>query len=396
MTAATTPRKPRVLWLHTQPEHYHNCMMDDLAKEGTYEYIAAFSYKGQGWYTEVPTPRVATTVFLEPKPGLERSAPTMRSAYHKDWRAQLYPLEFDAAIVAGYGYRAHRELIRDCRARKIPVAMFSDSNIRSQRGDTFRDRARRMLKKRVLRPLIADVDYLLTANRLGVAYWRYYGAAACKIVRCPYYADYSRVDAARQTSRAVVLDRLKLPGEARYIFSAARLVPAKGLHLAIQAFRELKLAERGWHYVLAGVGPLESELKTLAGELEGRGVHFVGFQQPTDNLAVMAHADVFVLPSVYEPHGIVVQEAMASGTPVLASDVCGAAYDLVRPGVSGELFVSGNVQSLEQKLAALIGDGQRLAAMRASSREAFERWFAATSPIWVIPDVVSRMLRQRA
>ncbi|MGN6370191.1 MAG: glycosyltransferase family 4 protein [Phycisphaerae bacterium] len=396
MTADTTSRKPRILWLHTQPEHYHNCMMDDLARGGAYEYIAAFSHKGRGWYTEVPTPQVARTVFLEPRSGFEKGAPPFRGKFHKDWRADLYPLDFDVAIVAGYGSQTHREVIRDCRSRGIPVAMFSDSNLRSQRGRTVKARMKRALKRRMLRWLIADVDVLLTANRLGVAYWRYYGAAASKIVRCPYYADYARVEIARQTERASALERLKLPADTRFLFSAARLVPAKGLDLAIRAFRELGLALRGWHYVVAGVGPLEAELKAQAGELLGKNIHFIGFQQPSDNLAMMAHADLFLFPSVYEPHGIVVQESMAAGTPVLSSDASGAAYDLVQRGISGELFTSGDSGKLAQKLAALVNDPRRLDAMRLEARRDFERWFAATSPIRIIHETATRMLKTKS
>ena len=78
----------------------------------------------------------------------------------------------------------------------------------------------------------------------------------------------------------------------------------------------------------------------------------------------MAHADVFVLPSVYEPHGIVVHEAMAAGTPVIASDVCGAAYDLVDAGVNGEIFRSGDAEDLRAKLLAVLGDAERARQLR--------------------------------
>ena len=303
------PDRPRILWLHTQPEHYHNCMMDDLARQGQYEYIAAFSTKGKGWYTETPTPTIAQTVFLRPRAGYENRAMTFASRYHEDWRADLYPLHFDAAIVAGYGSRTHREVIRDCWRRGIPVAMFSDSNLRSQRGRGMKDRLKRALKTRMLAGLIADVDLMLTANRLGVAYWRYFGVPRSKIIVCPYYADYSRVEVARETVRADVLRKNNLPADARYLYSAARLVPAKGLDLMITAFINANLAARGFHYVVAGVGPLDAALKSQAGALLGKNIHFLGFQQPSDNLALTVHADLFVLPSIYEPHGIVVHEA---------------------------------------------------------------------------------------
>src|SRR5438105_3115709 len=153
----------RVLWLHSQPEHYFNCMIDDLARGGGYflpgmmreeegpevEYIAAFTRRGPGWYKDNPQPMVARTVFLRVAGAadIQERVPGFREKYHVDWRADLMPLNFDAAIVSGYAWRTQRELVAECRARGIPVAMWSDSNLRSQRGRGFKARLKRRLKK---------------------------------------------------------------------------------------------------------------------------------------------------------------------------------------------------------------------------------------------------------
>jgi len=99
----------------------------------------------------------------------------------------------------------------------------------------------------------------------------------------------------------------------------------------IRAFAASGLGDRGWKYLIAGTGPLEAELKMLAGKALGKTVHLLGFQQPADNLALMAHAEAMVLPSRFEPHGIVVGEALAAGTPVLLSDIVGAATGWSHP-----------------------------------------------------------------
>jgi glycosyltransferase involved in cell wall biosynthesis len=254
------------------------------------------------------------------------------------------------------------------------------------------------LKRQVLKKIIRQVDLLLTANRLGVAYWRYYGAPRSKIEICPYYSDYARIDAARGRARQEVLGRIGLRAEDRVLFSAARLVPDKGLDLAIRAFRTLGLGAREWKYVIAGIGPLEKELQALAGEELGKTIHFVGFQQPTENLALMAQAKMLLLPSRYEPHGIVVAEALAAGTPVMASDVVGAAYDLVNRGVSGLIFRSGDEGDLAAKLRSVtegVLGGELLERLQAGARPAFEAWYRLTSPTVVVPVAVRRMLAGR-
>jgi len=400
--------KKRVLWLHTQPEHYHNCMMDALEeagqRAGDMEYIAAFSQAGSrgeaggALSTEVPVPQVAQTVFLRMKEGRRGGGakPGFWGGIHDNWREDLYPLKYDIVIVAGYGSRTFREVIADCHKRGIPVAMFSDSNMKSQLGGGFKEWAKRTLKRQMLKKIIAQTDVMLTANRLGVEYWKFYGAAAEKVVVCPYYADYRRVETASRTNREEVLTKLGLRKEDRLILSAARLVPAKGLDLMIRAFLASGLGAKGYRYVIAGVGPLEEELKALCGKGEGgelgKTILFAGFRQPSEVLALMHHADVFVLPSVYEPHGIVVQESLAAGTPVIASDVAGAAYDLVEPGINGEIFRSGDWQNLQKKLEAVLADAAKLASMREASREKFEAWHAEFSPITVVERVMRELL----
>src|SRR5262245_51797193 len=116
-TNQPAPPRRRILWLHTQPEHYFNCMLDDLQGNTPYtvpawsspepgesfDWIAAFQTRGHAAYTDYPQPRLARTVFLTLKKGREKEALTMRGRIHADWRADLLPLKPDAVIVSGYG-----------------------------------------------------------------------------------------------------------------------------------------------------------------------------------------------------------------------------------------------------------------------------------------------------
>jgi glycosyltransferase involved in cell wall biosynthesis len=394
----------RILWLHTQPEHYFNRMMDDLAAHTGYtvpgisfenvppfEYIAAFAARGHGWYAE-NAPKSAPTVFLRAQPGAENRSPTFREQYHIDWRADLLSLNFDAAIVSGYAWRTQRELIEDCHRRGIPVAIWSDSNLRADRGRTLKERLRRRLKKLYLQRIIRNADHLMTANPLGVAYWRYYGAPRSKITVAPYYADYARIDTARLVPRAELFRRFNLPVESRMIFSAARLVDDKGLDLLIRAFVDGDFARRGWIYVIAGIGPLENALKTLAGPALGKSIHFIGFQQPADNLALMSQAELLALPSRFEPHGIVVAEALAAGTPVLASSVVGAAYDLVQQEKNGLIFKTEDLADLRRKLHLACDQPEPLHTFRQAARRSFEVWYRRTTPTITVPRVMQDLL----
>jgi glycosyltransferase involved in cell wall biosynthesis len=404
-------KKKRILWLHAQPEFYHNRMMDDLARgEGyrlpgmadehadAFEWIAGFALQGPGDYQQNALPAEVPTMFLRIPPDETARVPAMRERYHLDWRADLRalgagPLGVDGIIVSGYGLRTFREIIAEGARLGVPVTMWSDSNLRADRGHGLKMRLKRWLKRRLVRRIAESVDCLLTANSRGKAYWRYYGGdrAGGKVLVGAYYSDYRRIDEAACRSRAEVLARVGLAEADRYVYSSARLIPVKGLDLMIRAFRAGGWAARGWKYVIAGKGPLEAELRALAGDTLDRSILLVGFQQPSENLALMAKADLLAVPSRLEPHGIVVGEALAAGTPVLASNVVGAACGLVRDGVSGAVFRSEDAADLQRKLA-LLDDPAALAAMRPGARQAFEAWYRQTSPLVMVPRAVRRML----
>jgi glycosyltransferase involved in cell wall biosynthesis len=401
--AALRTGRPRILWLHTQPEPYFGRLIDDLA-EGTgyrvpsqgapphpsidFQYIAAFCHRGPDRYAGGAVPASVETVFLRPRRGREKRCPSFVERYHRDWRADLLPLKFDLAIVSGYATTTARELLAHCARQGIPAILWSDSNIRTHHGRGPMARLRRRLKRAFLAPIVDASAALLTANSRGIAYWRYFGAPRGRIHVAPYYADYRCIEQARATPREEVLARAGLP-PGRFLYTAARLAPEKGLDASIRAFAASWLANRGYTYVIAGAGPLEGRLRALAGASAGRSIIFAGFRQPADNLALMAHADLFVLPSRAEPHGIVVAEAMAAGTPVIARRTVGAGVDLIVHQRSGMIFRE------DEELPALLAQAvvpETLAALRAAARPAFEAWYARCSPIDIIPAIARRLL----
>ena len=135
--------------------------------------------------------------------------------------------------------------------------------------------------------------------------------------------------------------------------------------------------ERGgkWSLVLAGDGPLREPLKVLVTSLGLSGtVQFAGHKTSTGLLPYYAFAGCFVLPSTREPWGLVVNEAMASGLPVLVSDRCGCAEDLVQSGVNGFVFDPAERGAIRQSLQSIEKrEGELLVRMGRQSREIIER-----------------------
>lgn len=144
-----------------------------------------------------------------------------------------------------------------------------------------------------------------------------------------------------------------------------RLAAEKNLAILMQAFSNVvKQTGSDWKLLFVGDGPERGKLERLAAEagIAGQVIFAGGFpwyQVP----GWLAQSDVLVLPSKSEPWGLVVNEAMVCGMPVVVSQTCGCAGDLVRNGVNGFTFDHSRQDELEEHLTFFIRNPDRIAGM---------------------------------
>src|SRR5439155_19337196 len=129
-----------------------------------------------------------------------------------------------------------------------------------------------------------------------------------------------------------------------------RVVSNKRVVLLIDAFAAIASQRPEWDLLIVGDGALRNELQRRVPEPLRPRVVWTGFLDGPEPALAYHAADVLVLPSDHEPWALVVQEAMAAGLPVVASDVVGAAYELVTDGVSGKVFPAGDCSALQKAL----------------------------------------------
>ena len=134
----------------------------------------------------------------------------------------------------------------------------------------------------------------------------------------------------------------------------SKLTAKKRADDLIRAFAVIERQFANARLVIAGSGAQAEQLRNLAADLNLERLVFVGFHNQSELPGLYAACDVFVLPSANEPWGLVVNEAMAAGLPVIVSDEVGAAPDLVEGKGTGIVFPCGNVTALAQALATLI------------------------------------------
>jgi len=150
----------------------------------------------------------------------------------------------------------------------------------------------------------------------------------------------------------------------RTFLCVARYIPAKGLETLWRAFSEA-VEETGsdWQLICTGTGELwESRMQHPS-------IRHLGFVQPTDMGAVIREAGVFVLPSLFEPWGVVVHEYARAGFPLVLSREVGAATQFLEEGVNGYSFPAGDVQALKSALIRVMNcDDKTLISMAEASR----------------------------
>jgi glycosyltransferase involved in cell wall biosynthesis len=249
--------------------------------------------------------------------------------------------DFDVLVIGGYAVFAEQAAIAYARLARVPYVIHAESHHAKPRKPSVR-----RLKSAILPFIIKPAAAGLAAGSAAKDYLTSYGLNRDRIRIVPNTIDvvaYREAAANARLRAGAIRAELNLPD--RFVVFAGRLVEAKGIPDLVDALR--LLGSNAPLVVLAGTGPLEHE---VAGEPKLR---LLGFQQVDRLIELYALAAATVLPSRVEPWGVVVNEALACGCPVIVSDAVGAARDLVRDGVEGRIFRAGDVRGLA---AALLED----------------------------------------
>ena len=254
----------------------------------------------------------------------------------EEWKA-------DAILVYGWAFKSHLKLLRYFKGR-LPVFFRGDSTLLADTDNGIKKIIRRIFLTWVYKH-IDGAFYVGTHNE---AYYRSAGLPSSHLFKAPHAIDnnkFKHID--REGSRKLFRQKNNIPEEAFVFLFAGKLEPNKDPFLLGEAFENMKNA--GCHLVFVGSGVLEAELKDRF--VDNRTIHFTGFYNQSQMPLVYNSCDVFVLPSKSETWGLSINEAMASGKAIIASDKCGGAIDLVQNGKNGYCFSSGSVEGLQSAMA---------------------------------------------
>ena len=274
----------------------------------------------------------------------------------------------DPAVVAipGWSHPAALAALLWCLRRRRPAVMMSDSTA----ADTIRRRHREAIKRLVVRlcnaALVAGAPQSDYVHSLGLVEGR---------VFCGYDAvdNVHFAHGAQSVRDTAPLWRRRLGLPERFFLAVSRFIAKKNLTRLLEAYAAYRqqAGADAWPLVLLGDGELRAALESRIAQpdLAGR-VMLPGFRQYDELPVWYGLASAFVHASTTEQWGLVVNEAMASGLPVLVSERCGCVPDLVENGINGLAFDPHDIQALAalMRRVAAMTDERRAAMGRAGQR----------------------------
>jgi len=270
-----------------------------------------------------------------------------------------------AILCGGYNYPASWEALWWARRRTVRFVLWTESN----QWDTRSGRAPIEWLKRYY---VRSCNAFVVPGKSSFAYLRALGAGAQAVFTAPNAVDNSFFAAQAEKIRsqpAAFRERFGLPP--RFLLFAGRLVPEKGVFDLIQAYAKLECVVRSEvGLVFAGDGVSRGSLSEQAKLVEPGMILFPGFAQREDLAGFYALAEALILPTHSDPWGLVVNEAMACGLPIVATSVAGCAGDLVEDGWNGYIVPPANPAKLSTAIGLLLRQPEmtRSMGMRSSER----------------------------
>jgi glycosyltransferase involved in cell wall biosynthesis len=286
----------------------------------------------------------------------------------------------EALVIPGWSSNHALIAIRIALQRSIPVILMSES----QEADFHRTWIKEWIKRRYVKmcnsALVGGNSHKAYMQKLGMPESHIF--TGYDVVDNDYFLKGAQIAKKNEES-----NRRKYGLPEKYFLASSRFIEKKNLPLLISAYREYldEVINQGveedsiYHLVILGDGELRGILENLVDQKDlADKVHMPGFKQYNDLPMYYGLASLFIHASTTEQWGLVVNEAMASGLPVLVSDRCGCTGDLVAPGTNGYTFSPDDRGELTNLMINMVSADVDLTIMGESSRKIISKWSPAS------------------
>jgi glycosyltransferase involved in cell wall biosynthesis len=269
-------------------------------------------------------------------------------------------------LLTGWHLKSYLQALAAAKRMGVPVLARGDSQL-----GTARSGVKRLVKALTYPPFLRQFNVALYVGKRSRAYYLHYGFPRDRLFFSPHSVDAAWfAERATETARQSFRDELGVADDVALALFAGKLVEFKRPDDLIRAVASLRQRGRSIEVLFAGDGALKGRLIALA-EAIGVPAHFAGFRNQSEMPAVYAAADVLVLPSdSNETWGLVANEALACGRPIIVSDACGCSDDIISDPEgkrTGCVFFLGDIKALGHAIESVLDRSVEQASISAMS-----------------------------
>jgi glycosyltransferase involved in cell wall biosynthesis len=284
----------------------------------------------------------------------------------------LFTGRFDAVLIHSYATRLSLLAYLGALASGTPVLLRTESERLRPR-----ERWKETLKAVVLGPLFAVTSAVLVIGGANRRFYDHYGVPRSRPFFTPYSVDNEFFLTQRDIVKRSRQDRRRMhdwPEDVVVIGFSGKLIPLKRVDDLIDAVAALQGEGLRAGLLIVGDGPSRAALEERARSRQLKWTQFAGFRNQSELAAWYVCMDVFVLPSRSETWGLVLNEAMLFQLPIVASNMVGAAEDLIETGRNGYVFEVGDTARLTDALRTLVTSSEVRCSFGRESRAIVEQY----------------------
>jgi glycosyltransferase involved in cell wall biosynthesis len=277
---------------------------------------------------------------------------------------EFFKKKFDVLIVNGWQDLACQMAFFLCKLTGRKYIIWSESTINEKSW-------RRTLTLPLVKILVRGADACIAIGSRSKEYFEILGADPKKIFVAYYTVDirhFIKGSTINQNERHLIKNKLGIR-TSNMILYVGQFIERKGISYLLRAYKKLREKTSDTSLLLVGYGPQKDFLMERVKKKKIEDVIFMDHVELSQMPKMYAIADVFVLPSSEETWGLVINEAMAAGLPIITTNKVGASEDLVDDGRNGFVIPARNSRALEAALKRLFGSPKLRSKMSGESRK---------------------------
>ena len=269
---------------------------------------------------------------------------------------KLKKKNYDAILIFGWNNLLYWKSFFIAKKHKIPIILRVETNLKSQTSFI-----KSKIKFLILKILFKHIDYFLFIGKLNKKFYKYLNVPNKKLFPGPYFVD-NDFFKKKTLLNSSIKKKLNLNNKKICLF-VGKFIERKN---PIEYIKLAKIFNTNptIHFLMVGDGFLKSDCKKYIKHNRINNITILGFKNQSELRQIYQISNLLILPSKYETWGLVINEAMACGIPVITTNKSGASYDLIKNDLTGYIYEFGNIDDLKNKVELVLNNKKNTLKMQ--------------------------------